>query len=373
VVDDRRRLGTGGALTTLAPDAVLERRDELLDADALCDTVSQLLDAEVETCERVRATYHPGRSLRVLLRVRHGGSTTRVSARMRPARTLFSIFPADRKLPALRRLMDGSWPSPGAPLELVVYAPEKSATAAGAGAYVKLYADTTWARTAAVHVALRASGLRVPAVVAAWPELRALAVEAVAGRPLAGDEDGYRAFGAALASLHRLAPLDGRPFDRLDLDHLARASATIGALRPDVAATARRLERTLRRRAHVRRGASVCLHGDVHPKNVLVDGEGATLVDLDDVAAGPAAADLGSALAGLTYDRVVGRRDDDSAKRLAGALLDGYGGFARADELRWYTAAALLGERALRSITRLRPAGLARLYAVLAAGLDEVA
>jgi phosphotransferase family enzyme len=360
-------------LTTLAPDAVLDRRDELLDADALRDTVSQLLDAEVEACERVRATYHPGRSLRVLLRVRHGGTTTRVSARARATRTLFSIFPADRKLPALRRLADGSWPSPGSPLELVAYAPEKSATGAGAGAYVKLYADNGWARTAAVHAALRASGVRVPAVASAWPELRALGVEAVAGRPLGGDEDGYRAFGAALASLHRRAPVDERPHTRLELDHLARATATIGALRPDVAATARRLERTLRRRAHVRRGPAVCLHGDVHPKNVLVDGEGVTLVDLDDVAAGPAAADLGSVLAALTYDRLVGRRDDESASRLTAALLDGYGGVARADELHWYTAAALLGERALRSITRVRAAGLARLDDILAAGLEEVA
>ena len=43
-----------------------------------------------------------------------------------------------------------------------------------------------------------------------------------------------------------------------------------------------------------------------------------------------------------------------------------------AASLRWYTAAALLHERALRSITRLRSDGLARLGDVLAAGLEEL-
>src|SRR5207244_1686859 len=36
-----------------------------------------------------------------------------------------------------------------------------------------------------------------------------------------------------------------------------------------------------------------------------------------------------------------------------------------AHSLAWYTAAALLGERALRAVTRVRPRGLARLSTVL--------
>jgi hypothetical protein len=387
----------------LAPDPVMSRRDELLDDDALVSRLSSLLGVQVDRCERIRTTYHPGRSLRVLLRVESADATRHVSARMfapctstsrferarvaaggaalhdEELATVFTIFPFDRKLHALPRLLDGSWPPlPGAGrprFRLVAHAPERAATAAAvdgdgrALAFVKLYAEATVARTACVHWALRSRGLRVPALLAAWPELRAVAVEPVRGRPPA-DGRGWRAFGAALARLHRLAPLDRRRFTRFDPDALGAAATTIGALRPDVATAAFALERSLRRAPPARGARLVCLHGDVHPKNAVVDGADAWLVDLDDVAAGNAAADLGSALAGLRYAALVGGGEADG-----GALLDGYRRWAplpEAHALRWHTAAALLGERALRAITRLRPDGLARLDAVLTAGLDEL-
>jgi Ser/Thr protein kinase RdoA (MazF antagonist) len=141
-------------------------------------------------------------------------------------------------------------------------------------------------------------------------------------------------------------------------------------VRPDVAELALALEQALRD-APPGPARLVCLHGDVHAKNVLVHDGGAALVDLDDVAGGDAAADLGSALAGLRYGELVGRAGRESAQ----PLLDGYADEAPlpgVDALRWHTAAALLGERALRAVTRLRPAGLEQLDEVLAAGLEEL-
>jgi aminoglycoside phosphotransferase (APT) family kinase protein len=395
------------AMPLLAPDAVFERRDELLDNDGLRARLSTLLGEDVDGCERVRATYHPGRSLGVLLHVGTADAELFVAARMfasgtsgsrferarsgdrgavlhdRELATVFSIFPFDRKLPALPELVNGFWPPiPGAPSSLrrlVAYAPERAATAAAADAegrtvaFVKLHADLTGARTIGVHRALRARGIRVPAALASWPELNALAVEPLHGTRLAARDDvqGWRAFGRSLALLHRLEPMDTRRLTRLEPDALGAAATTIAALRPDVGELVFALEDVLRRTARARHGPIVCLHGDAHPKNVLIDAGEAGLVDLDDVAGGHAAADLGSALAGLRYDTLLGRRD----RTYAEALLDGYQSVAplpHGRTLSWYTGAALLGERALRSITRLRSEGLEQLDALVAAGLEEV-
>ena len=387
------------APAALAPDPLFARRDELLDEPTMRTRLSALLGTEIQRCERVRTTYHPGRNLRVLFEADGALVSARMfgpgtsSSRFERARaaagsavhhdeelaTLFFVFPADRKLAALPRLDPAHWPSiPGLDrisFRLVAYAPERAATAAVIDtddrtvAFVKLHAETDSMRTVAVHHVLRARGLRVPAVLASWPELGALAVEPLHGTQLAACDDtsGWRAFGAALARLHAFEPVDERRSTRLE----GPAAATIAALRPDVASAAFELERALGDAVSLRRGSLVCLHGDVHPKNVVIHGDDAGLVDLDDVAGGHAAADLGSAVAGIRADALVGRRDSESVE----SLIDGYGEVAAvpdAASLRWYTAAALLHERALRSITRLRSEGLARLGDVLAAGLEEL-
>jgi Ser/Thr protein kinase RdoA (MazF antagonist) len=114
--------------------------------------------------------------------------------------------------------------------------------------------------------------------------------------------------------------------------------------------------------------ARVCLHGDVHLKNGLLQARRIALIDLDQMGTGPAAADLGSAMAGIRYHALV---TDEIARgaRLQRALLDGYASLRElpdAHALRWHVAAALLSERALRAVNRIRPDGLAHLGAVLA-------
>jgi aminoglycoside phosphotransferase (APT) family kinase protein len=383
------------AMLSLAPDPLFAQRDALLDEEELRARLSVLLDENLDACTRVRATYHPGRSLRLLLRVSNdrlvaarayapGASRSRFEHARAAAgdnvrhdeelATVFFLFPADRKLAALARLDNGSWPRiPGAgavSYRLVAYSPERAATAVaedGRGrqvAFVKLHAGGTAGRTVMVHRALRARGLHTPAVLAAWPALSAFAVDPAEGERL--DGTGWDAFGRTLARLHSLAPVDRRRLTRLDVDSLRDAAATITALRPDVASAVYELEDALRSSVPGYAPA-VCVHGDAHPKNVVVDGEHAALVDLDDVAGGAAAADVGSVLAGIRVDALLGRRDPSCAD----AFLDGYG-LHDLVAVRWYTAAALLRERALRSITRLRAEGLERMHDVLAAAREEL-
>jgi aminoglycoside phosphotransferase (APT) family kinase protein len=105
---------------------------------------------------------------------------------------------------------------------------------------------------------------------------------------------------------------------------------------------------------------SVCLHGDVHLKNAIVRDGDVALIDLDQVATGPAAADVGSLLAALRAAGVDGES----------SVLAGYGRTAPhpldRDALRWHVAAALVAERALRAITRVRADSLKQLPRLIA-------
>ena len=183
-----------------------------------------------------------------------------------------------------------------------------------------------------------AAGLRLPWAISYDPEHRVLECEALDGRPLAALEGselerGMRRLGAALANLHRL---DVPPVDpTVRAPRADGAAARRSADRRACARTAPARPRELADRLVAERpqaAPAVCLHGDVHPKNVLVGDGGLALVDLDQVALGPAAADVGGILAGLRYRRLIGELSDAAEGALAQAVLDGYaaaGGRAR--------------------------------------------
>jgi hypothetical protein len=63
----------------------------------------------------------------------------------------------------------------------------------------------------------------------------------------------------------------------------------------------------------------------------------------------------------------TGTRTWHEASALKRALLIGYGAPQHSPELRWHVAAALLQERALRSVTRIRAATLQKLPEILLA------
>jgi Ser/Thr protein kinase RdoA (MazF antagonist) len=366
--------------------------------------------------------YRVGRSLRVVHELEISGRTWLVASRTfgdggsqsvyeraldgaRPAgplrpvahdaelETVFWAFPNDRKiatLPSLIPATDAVSRLLGRPIArtvLAAYAPEKSATAAcfdeHAGrpvAYAKVFADpdelaaSQYAHTAVFdQLGTGHSALRVPAVLASSPKDRLLVVEAVEGRridTLRGPDhlEAMRRFGAALATLHSLPAPAGLPrFVRLEAVQQAPAAEVVARARPDVAVAAARLAGELSAAAPTG-DEDVCLHGDAHLKNGLLQGRRVALIDFDQAGLGPAAADVGSAMAGIRYHALV---TDEIARgdRLRRALLDGYASLRElpgAETLRWHVAAALLSERALRAVNRIRPDGLAHLGAVLA-------
>jgi Ser/Thr protein kinase RdoA (MazF antagonist) len=421
---------TATVTALLAPDPRLPFRDLLLDPEAAGRRLAWRLRCgwalDVSSCELLRVKYRVGESLRAVYRLRVDGAEQVVAARMFtggagaevyrkasaravPSRALRPVardaeldtvlwsFPNDRRLdnlaafevvPAgLARLLGRPWVAS----ELVAYAPEKAATArcldpGGATvAYVKAYAQPEAERHCRVLEAVRthplsAGRLRVPAVLARSDAHRMAWLEPIGGRSLGelgGAElrNGLAALGTALATLHRLPAGHLPRFARLDPDHLRGAAGVIGRARPDLAAPAARLAAALAATpAPVE--APVHLHGDVHPRNLLVEGGRPALIDLDQAGAGVPANDLGSVLARLRLDRHLGVLEPAQAAELGAGFLGAYAASAPlppAGGLRWHTAAALLAERALRAVNRVIPATLPHLEALLADASDLLA
>jgi predicted glycosyltransferase/aminoglycoside phosphotransferase (APT) family kinase protein len=404
----------------LAPDPLVPQRDELLDERRL----AALLGAE--RVELVRVKYRVGRGLGLVLRVHVAGRTHLLSARsFQPGEglrnferalhrapgtvgplpavsfapdveTVFWTFPHDRRIGSLAILEGGNEDLArvaGAPCRpfLAAYVPEKAATARCVDAqgrilaYGKVYGDGEVAKLAfATHAALLAplaSGVAAPPVPRALAHdaaLGAIVIEPVDGEALNTDTSNaspaaFAALGAALATLHRGPAPPLADFERLTPAQLAHAAKLIGRVRPDVALDAAKLADALAS-SYDDAEERVCLHGDAHPKNAILGSAGLALVDLDQAALGPPAADLGGLLGGLRYQRCVGALSAARERALGDELLAGYGAVREppsARSLAWHTAAALLAERGLRAVTRVRPDGLERLDEIIAAAREE--
>ncbi len=409
----------------LAPDRALPHRDALLDDTLVGQRLDALLTAAgapgAGSCTRVRAKYRVGESLRVTLRLA-GAPARLVSARMFPpgqaaghhARalaaegvlssevlldegldTVFWVFPRDRKLTGLEALTDppadlrhafrsASAGGPWATGLLMAYSPEKAATARCLDAdgtvlgYAKVQSGEDGIRSLATLTAAgrglrRGGALRLAEAVGFSPEHRMAFTSPAPGRPLHELErdavpSATAALGAALAVLHRQPTQGFAPSVRLDAGRVVRAGQLVGAARPDLDPLLRRVVPALAAAAPAA-GPPVLLHGDLHPKNVLVHDAGVSLVDLDQAGTGPAAAELGAMLARLWWPRPGDDIAPATADAAAHALLSSYDGPLDRSTLGWYAAASLVVERALRAVSRVDVDALAGLETVLTTAL----
>jgi aminoglycoside phosphotransferase (APT) family kinase protein len=104
---------------------------------------------------------------------------------------------------------------------------------------------------------------------------------------------------------------------------------------------------------------NVTLHGDLHPRNVLVAGDRFGLIDLDSVRRGPAVADLGDWIADALYRALLGGQSAAHALAACRAFVRGYAGALGSPcgetALAWSTANSLFCQRAWRSVVSLKP------------------
>lgn len=403
---------------TLIADYVLPQRDLLLDPDFVAGLFSQELGVNgaivVDGCEHLRTTYHAGESLRVAYRVSAGGRSCVVAGRAFPqgvsqkrfeqekprvadcgpfrpvfhhagTESIFWTFPNDRKIANLPLLVDipqelaALFPSRWTRSNVMAYAPENCATVQCLSAqndvlaYAKVYADDHSQTCFRTYTALRQSAeteraqIYFPEVIYHSGQHHILVLQALHGRRMA-DIQGREVFGAffrlgqALAWLHSLpAPEHLSEFPRFTNSHMQLAASCIGLVRPDLAQQAAELCNALCTQKRELNEPSVCLHGDVHPKNGILLEKGIALIDLDQASVGPPATDLGSFLAALRYERHIGLLTETAERTLADAFLTGYQQIAMLPEpesMRWHMAAALFAERSFRSVSRIRLPGL---------------
>ena len=114
---------------------------------------------------------------------------------------------------------------------------------------------------------------------------------------------------------------------------------------------------------------AVTLHGDLHPRNILVDGERLVLIDLDSARAGAAALDLGAWIADTLSRALVAGAALAPAQACAAHFLQAYRAASRHAAtdavVAWATARALLCERAHSSVANLKPGHYPRVGALL--------
>jgi hypothetical protein len=318
-----------------------------------------------------------------------------------PQLDCFAWFvPNDPKLASLRWLADGARLARALPdddgdsafsASLVQYVPEERAcarvTVGGDGAaartlYVKADHDGRGGRTHTLMQALSASRaqrdgrLHTPQSLAFQPQTGLHWQQAAAGVPLLDlaplpTPPQSARLGALLAALHATPVASARTVDAAELG--AHALAVAGLLREHDARLAPSLALLLRELAplatDLAQSPLATLHGDLHARNVLVDGDHWTLIDWDSAQRGPALLELGSVCADLLYRALLLERPAAAAFAPIEALLDAY----RADSaaalgeaaLARATAFCLLTQRAYRCLANLKPGRLALLPALV--------
>ena len=194
-------------------------------------------------------------------------------------------------------------------------------------------------RTPKLHNALRAAGLDgeglgavgVPEVMALPNDLGVWCMEQVAGICLKtlqspSQREAFLLTGAALGRLHRCGVVPDRVWSHEDeLSVLASALVKAAKTRPD---TRQRLEECLgwaeNALARLPVQQLACVHRDFYPDQVLVDEDRIWLVDLDLVALGNPAIDVGNFLAHLDEYALRIHGNVKALSPLATAFLDGY-------------------------------------------------
>lgn len=283
-----------------------------------------------------------------------------------------TFFPNDPQLPGVQRLGDAArrqrllaavlpdhqalWE---APLQRLRYKPERRyvarvGTADGPAAVIKCLTAEAFgpARRSA-----RAAGdsPHVATLLGTSSRRAVLAFPWLAGQPLdallAGAEDGLdgvplHEVGQALADFHRRRPsrLPMRSPTR-EAQTLQASARMLSALLPAVGEDAAGLADELAAAVLAGEPMAAMVHGDFSSDQVLVGSATVHVLDLDEVATGDPAADLGRFAAALDVDVLQDRLPAARARAALDGVCDGYragGGILQADRLRLHRAMALL-------------------------------
>lgn len=314
-------------------------------------------------------------------------------------------FPNDRKLDGLPALMDetylrqtglppliqthwgNEWEIAGLALDLVHYAPEYTCTVrvqlqlrqkqTGGTQAVTFYGKTYYGQEGAETDRLmrelwdgdarRQGRLRIAQPLGYDPRFKLLWQLGLPGQTLLekeADPVHFRSLldqvAATVAALHLSPTTRARNQTVSDsLIKLQEMRQLLPQVRPSCAEAARTvIDRLLCQAERLEAQPAATLHGDLHLKNFLVEGDAVALIDLDSLCLGSPWQEMGSLAAGILYRGLQLDPQAALADELVSAIYSRYAQLVpwpASPFLRnWHTAAALINERAFRSITRLK-------------------
>ena len=166
--------------------------------------------------------------------------------------------------------------------------------------------------------------------------------------------------GKAVATLHQI-PLRGlkRIHTRDALAKLEEATQHLSGIRASCGPALNHLVDELTRQVKdLTPQPQVTLHGDLHRKNLFLQGETIGLIDLDSLGEGSALHDIGSFVASLYYRIVISEIPESAAKELITSFVDSYHAhspwFIPSPDLAWYVAMSLITEQARRCGTTFK-------------------
>jgi Ser/Thr protein kinase RdoA (MazF antagonist) len=244
-----------------------------------------------------------------------------------------------------RTIANGARPK-GPPPRLLGYKPERRCVLRVTGTHdgvLRFYPRAELARAVAAHAIARSRGrLRVARTLGSYARYGTMMTEWLDGERIDLRVPGsLAAVGEALAELHRQgqgAALSGPTY----LQRLSAMIPAIAALAPELRSEAEALVDRLCDRL---RDASTTtlVHGDLHPGQVVVDGESIGLIDLDRITLADGRYDLGNLIAHTERDALIGDDGIDPVQ-LRDGLLEGYrsAGATCAESLDDFVAAGLL-------------------------------
>ncbi len=172
-------------------------------------------------------------------------------------------------------------------------------------------------------------------------------------------KDLYDRAAIAIANLHRTS---------MDCDREISVEDIVGQLRDTLDSMkqaapaqgeeiAKIVDRLIERAPRARDSVHATLHGDLHPKNIYFDGDNVSFIDLDDVCIGPPELDIGALFARVLCQAVIDGEPPSKVFPRIQRFFETYclhwPGPMGASDVAWYTAAALINERAFRGWRRL--------------------
>jgi hypothetical protein len=297
------------------------------------------------------------------------------------------LFPSDRKLTGLHTLCDSAklrddvlpalataaygpgWNVRNCSHEIVHYLPERSCmvrldaslvrpqgVGISATFYGKAYPDGQGADTYRYLAELwDRPRLRVAQPLLYDPDSLTMWQLGITGvGPDVHSQENLEGAAAALAELH-CSHVSGLPAYVSTARRLDEAAGVITAALPDRRDRIAALIQLLRAQsAQLAERPRVTLHGDLHLKNFIVTEQGVALIDLDTLALGDPIEDLASFAAALLSSGAA-----RPSVCVTPAFVEAYeraaGWHVPEFDLNWHIAAALLTERVLRAVTRMKP------------------